>query len=107
MQNLMLLQNFPSNGKAEQVTDFLVNNFAQIIDQFDCNVKTRTKYKSDAKLFISFVSEAGLNLNTFRGFKKHLEGITDISTKTKALKLTAAKRLLQELKDRYQLPGKR
>lgn len=103
MQNLTLLQNFPSNDKAEQVTDFLVNNFAQIIDQFDCNTKTRTKYKSDAKMFISFVSEAGLNLNTFRAFKKHLEGITDISTKTKALKLTAAKRLLQELKDRYQL----
>ena len=96
MQNLIKAQSLPSGNKAEQVTDFLLNNFDQIIDQFDCNAKTLAKYKTDVKLFISFVIEDGLHLNTFRNYKKHLEAMTSISTKTKRLKLTAAKRLLQE-----------
>lgn len=93
----------PTFSKAEQATSFLLQNFERVIDQLDCNAKTRTKYKSDAKLFISFVSEDGLHLNTFRSFKKRLEAMTSISTKTKRLKLTAAKRLLQEMKDRYNI----
>lgn len=86
-----------------QTTDFLLFNYEQIIDQFDCSEKTRSKYKTDVKLFISFVSAEGLHLNTFRQYKKHLEGIISLSTKTKRLKLTAAKRVLTELKERYQL----
>ena len=56
----------PTFSKAEQPTSFFLQNFERVIDQLDCNAKTRTKYKSDAKLFISFVSEDGLHLNTFR-----------------------------------------
>lgn len=99
----MLLQQMPLQDKADQVRAFLSENYASIIDQFDCNEKTRSMYKADVKLFISFVNADGLHLNTFRNYKKHLQGLTTISTKTKRLKLTAAKRLLQEAKDRYRL----
>lgn len=87
----------------QQVTDFLTLNYENIIDQFDCHPKTRDKYKSDAKPFISFIAEHGLNVNTFRQYKKHLAGIDSIKVGTKAVKLTAAKRLLQELHGRYRL----
>ncbi len=95
--------NFPEGTKAEQAMSFIMENFEQVIDCFDCHEKTRRKYKSDVKSFISFVSSEGLHVNTFRDYKKHLAALTTISTKTKAVKLTAAKRLLQELKDRYQI----
>lgn len=99
----MQIQHASFQDKADQVRTFLSENYASIIDQFDCHEKTRSMYKADVKLFISFVSQDGLHLNTFRNYKKHLQGLTSISTKTKRLKLTAAKRLLQEAKDRYRL----
>lgn len=89
--------------QGQQVTDFLTLNYENIIDQFDCHPKTRDKYKSDAKPFILFIGEHGLNVNTFRQYKKHLEGIDTIKTGTKSVKLTVAKRLLQELHGRYRL----
>jgi integrase len=93
----------PEQVTAQQTTDFLLFNYEQIIDQFDCSASTRKKYKTDVKLFISFVTSEGLHLNVFRQFKKHLDTMATISTKTKRGKLTAAKRVLTELKERYQL----
>lgn len=93
----------PGQNIADQVTDFLILNFDQILDRIDANVKTRSKYKTDAKLFIDFVSHQGLHLNTFRDYKKHLQGLTCFSTKTKRHKLISAKRLLQELHTHYKL----
>lgn len=103
MTNFLTVQSSTVDLKAEQVVSFLTDNFAQIIEQFDCHAKTRAKYISDVKSFIDFVKMEGLNLNTFRQYKRHLEGLTGISAKTKAVKMTAAKRLLQELHSRYRI----
>lgn len=89
--------------KSIEVTSFLISNFEKIIDQLDISSKSILKYKKDARLFIQFVKDTGLHLNTYRQYKKHLQGLSSISTKTKNYKLVAAKALLVELHSRYRL----
>lgn len=85
------------NDAMNQAVNFLIDNAELIIRQIDANDKTIKKYLTDVKLFIEFIENSGLSIDTFRQYKKHLKELQTISTKTKNGKLVAAKVLLKEL----------
>lgn len=93
----------PSANSSQEPVAFIIDNYAEIIDQLDISALSRLKYKKDAAAFIDYVKSNGLHLNTFRQYKKHLQALTTVSTKTKNYKLVAAKALLKELHARYRL----
>lgn len=93
----------PSSQNGPDVVAFIIDNYAELINQLDISSLSRLKYKKDAAAFIDFVRINGLNLNTFRQYKQHLQALNTIATKTKNYKLVAAKALLKELHARYRL----
>lgn len=86
-----------------EVAFFLIGNYENILRQIPRKKTTINTYIKDGKDFIEFVQDNGLNFNTLRHFRQHLELRTDIAPKTKNKKLTVARRLLQELYGHYQL----
>lgn len=85
------------------VTTFLFDHYLDVIDNLDVSAASRLKYGKDARQFIDFIKDTGMNLNTYRQYKKHIQSLTTICTKTKNYKLVAAKALLKELHHRYRM----
>jgi integrase/recombinase XerC len=83
--------------KMNQAVNFLIDNAEYIISQIDASDKTIKKYQTDVKLFIEFINQSGISIDTFRQYKKHLKELQSISVKTKNGKLVAAKVLLKEV----------
>ena len=90
------LSNFSGDAMTKAV-EFLMLNYELIIQGIDAHDKTIKKYLSDLKLFIDFIEQEGLSIDTYRNYKKMLKAMTTIATKTKNGKLVAAKVLLKEL----------
>jgi len=69
----------------------------EIFDSLDISETTRADYKYRIGLFLNFVSENGINHNSYLEFKRNLAQKTDFSIATKNKYLATAKIFLREL----------
>src|SRR3989344_3614666 len=68
-----------------------------VFDSLDASETTRKDYKARIGLFLSSISELGLNRNSFLDFKRYLEKRADYTVSTKNKYLTSARVFLKEL----------
>ncbi len=76
----------------------------EIFDSLDVSETTRADYKYRIGLFLDFVSENGINHNSYLEFKRNLAQRTDFSVATKNKYLATAKIFLKELNRQGILP---
>jgi integrase len=81
------------------------DNAKKIFDNLDVSEATRKDYSYRIGAFVSFVSESGMNRNSFLDFKKYLAGRNDLSTSAKNKNLSVARIFLQELSRLGYLPS--
>jgi len=89
------------------VIENTVNNKArteEIFDSLDVSEATRADYKYRIGLFLNFVSQNGINYNSYLEFKRNLAQRTDFSVATKNKYLATAKIFLRELNRQGLLP---
>lgn len=77
----------------------------QVFDLLDVSQTTREDYKYRIGLFLGFVSDKGLNRNSFLEFKRQLADRTDFSVSTKNKYLATARVFLKELNRQGVLPA--
>lgn len=77
----------------------------RIFDLLDISDTTRSDYKCRIGKFLEFISDNGLNTNSYLDFKRDLSKRTDIATATKNKYLATAKIFLKELNRRGMLPA--
>ncbi len=76
----------------------------EIFDSLDISEATRADYKYRIGLFLDFVSQNGINHNSYLDFKRILSQRTDFSVATKNKYLATAKIFLRELNRQGFLP---
>ena len=79
-------------------------NAWSIFKLLDVNEETRKDYQCRIGHFLNFVSDEGLNQNSFLEYKKYLKLRTDYTVATKNKYLITAKVFLKELNRRILLP---
>lgn len=75
-----------------------------LFNGLDINPNTQKDYEIRSSLFIDFLKQKGLNINTFLFYKRFLDGKSNFSVSTKAKYLTVAKVILKELNRQGYLP---
>lgn len=83
--------------------EVIFQNADTILASIDASSNTIKTYQSNIDVFLDFIKNEGVHLNTFRDFKKHLIGIVNLSASTKKSKFQAAKKLLIELHTHYNI----
>lgn len=76
-----------------------------VFDSLDASETTRKDYKVRIGLFLSSITELGLNRNSFLDFKRYLEKRADYTVSTKNKYLTSARVFLKELNRQGVLPA--
>ena len=76
----------------------------EIFDSLDVSETTRADYKYRIGLFLDFISDNGINHNSYLEFKRNLAQRTDFSVATKNKYLATAKIFLRELNRQGILP---
>lgn len=72
-------------------------NAEKVFDLIDITDTTKNDYKYRIRYFLEFIQTRGLNINTFRDYKRHLANRIDIATATKNKYLNAARIWLKEI----------
>ena len=83
----------------------LLSQAATVFELLDVSADTRHDYQARIGMFLAFISEGGLNRNSFLAFKRSLAARTDISVSTKNKYLVTARIFLKELNRQGILPA--
>lgn len=76
----------------------------KIFNSLDVSVNTIRDYKYRISLFLDFIKQNPINLNSYLEFKRYLQSRTDFSVSTKNKYLVAARVFLKELSRQMVLP---
>ena len=90
-----------TKDQLDQMQGFILSSANQILSSIDATPKTIKSYQYNIDLFLEYIQDNGFHLNSFRDFKKHLDGTVNLSAATKKIKLQAAKKILTELYSHY------
>jgi len=98
-------KNLTTTAQTGLVVDDLQSKAERVFDLLDVSPTTREDYKYRISLFLDFVSEEGLNRNSFLDFKRYLANRTDFSVSTKNKYLATARVFLKELNRQGSVPA--
>ncbi len=98
-------KNLTTTAQTGLVVDDPQSKAERVFDLLDVSPTTREDYKYRISLFLDFVSEEGLNRNSFLDFKRYLANRTDFSVSTKNKYLATARVFLKELNRQGSVPA--
>lgn len=76
-----------------------------LFEGLDINSTSRADYESRTPMFLDFIKDKGLSINTYLEYKRYLDSRSDYSVSTKAKYLTVSKVILKELNRQGYLPA--